>query len=435
MKIRHNLGFWLVAGAFLTAMAFSTVPAPLYVLYQREDGFSAFVVTVVFAMYAVGVIVSLLLAGHVSDWVGRKRILIPALALEVVAALIFLGSTALPALLLARFVSGLGVGMITATATAYLAELHALSRPGAGTARFEVVSTAANIGGLGVGPLVAGALAQFLPSPLHTPYLLFAVLLLLAIVAVGFTRETVELTPDRPRWRPQRIGVGELLSTSHVSAGRTPSTRVGREELSGSDRRAYLAAATTAFTAFAIFGVFNSLAPGFVAGTLHHPSRLLAGAVVFVVFGAAAVAQTLTTGLRPVARFRLGLSVEALGLIVLVAGMDTANLAGFLVGGVLAGAGAGVVFKAAIGSVVASAAPAARGEALAGLFLIAYLGLVVPSLGLGVATRFVDSVTAMIWFSGALLLLLAAGAWLGRTGGSARGPRPSHREPVSAAAR
>ncbi|EXG80665.1 MFS transporter [Cryptosporangium arvum] len=388
MRTRHHLGFWLIAGAFLTAMAFSTVPTPLYVLYQRRDGFSSFVVTVVFATYAVGVVISLLLAGHISDRVGRKRVLLPALGLELLAALIFLSSAGLPELLLARFVSGLGVGMIAATATAYLSELHALSRPGDGTGRFEMVSTAANIGGLGVGPLVAGALAQYLPAPLHTPYLLFAVLLVLAIIGVGFTKETVDLSSERPAWRPQRIGI------------------------TGTDRRAYLAAAVTAFTAFAVFGLFNSLAPGFVAGTLHHPSRLLAGVVVFVVFGAAATAQTLTSGLRPAARFGLGVSVEALGLLVLVAGMATGNLAGFLVGGALAGAGSGVVFKSAIGAVISSAAPAARGEALAGLFLIGYLGLIVPSLALGVTTRFVDATTAMYWFTGALLFLLATGAWL-----------------------
>ncbi|TQS44394.1 MFS transporter [Cryptosporangium phraense] len=378
---RPSRGFWLVAGAFLTAMAFSTVPAPLYAIYHL----SPFVVTVVFAMYAVGVVVSLLLAGHISDWVGRKRILIPALALEVLAAVVFLSSTALPALLLARLVSGLGVGLITATATAWLSELHFLDRPDSSSTRFEVVSTAANIGGLGVGPLVSGVLAQYVDAPLRTPYLVFAVLLLLAIVGVGISRETVEIRPERPAWRPQRVRI------------------IGRR---------YLAAATTAFTAFAVFGLFNSLAPGFVSGTLHHPSRALAGLIVFVVFGAAAAAQTATSRVRPGARFCGGLAVEAVGLIVLATGMAQASLAGFLVGGALAGAGAGVVFKSAIGSVVASAAPEARGEALAGLFLIAYLGLVIPSLALGVATQLIGATAAMLWFTGALLALLATGALL-----------------------
>ena len=162
---RHGTGFWLIAGVFLVALAFSTVPTPLYPLYQRADGFSALTVTVIFAVYAVGVIISLLLAGHVSDWLGRRRVLLPALALEAAAAVLFLTWPALPGLILARFLTGLGVGMVTATATAYLLELHRGHRPAAPGTRFEIVSAAANLGGLGTGTLVAGALAQFVRLP------------------------------------------------------------------------------------------------------------------------------------------------------------------------------------------------------------------------------------------------------------------------------
>ncbi|WP_232050300.1 MFS transporter [Actinoplanes sp. OR16] len=380
---RLHTGFWSVALAFLIAMAFSTVPTPLYPLY----GFSPFIVTVVFATYAVGVVISLLLAGHISDRVGRKTILIPALALELIAAALFLTSSSLPVLLAARFVSGLGVGMITATATAHLAELHAAHRPGASRQRFEVVSTAANSGGLGLGTLVAGLLAQFVYAPLRTPYLVFAGLLALSIVAVAFTPETVTRTPFT--YRPQRIG-------AH------------------GDRTVYFAAAASALASFAVFGVFTSLAPGFVAGTLHHSSRALAGAIVFAVFGAAAAAQALTGSLSPAAKTRLGLLAQASGIVILVTGMHTANLPVFLIGGVLAGIGAGVLFKAALGSVAASAAPAERGEALAGLFLIAYIGLGVPAIGLGVATQSFPAVTVMTWFAGVLLALLAGVAVLDR---------------------
>src|SRR4051794_30765170 len=75
----HGTGFWLIAAVFAISMAFSTVPTPLYPIYQQQDGFTPFTVTVVFAVYAVGVVTSLLLAGHVSDWIGRKRVLLPAL--------------------------------------------------------------------------------------------------------------------------------------------------------------------------------------------------------------------------------------------------------------------------------------------------------------------------------------------------------------------
>jgi hypothetical protein len=163
-----------------------------------------------------------------------------------------------------------------------------------------------------------------------------------------------------------------------------------------------------------VFGLFASLAPSFVAGTLHHPSRLLAGATVFVVFGAAAAAQVVSGRRSPRAQFVSGLIAQAAGLIVVAVGMAAASLPIFLVGGALAGAGAGTLLKWAIGTIAASAPGHQRGESLAGLFLIGYLGLVVPVLGLGVATRYLASTTSMLWFTGILLALLGAVALLDR---------------------
>ncbi|BCJ41304.1 MFS transporter [Actinoplanes ianthinogenes] len=361
-------------------MAFSTVPTPLYPLYQARDGFSTFTGTIVFAVYAVGVVISLLLAGHVSDRTGRKRILIPALGLELAAAVLFLTGTSLPVLLAARFLTGLGVGMITATATAYLHDLHAAHRPGASRQRFEIVSTAANTGGLGFGSLLAGGIAAFAHTPLRTPYLVFAALLLLALAAVALTPETVAERPAAPAYRPQKI--------------RADRTVAG-----------YLAAG---FAAFAVFGLFTSVAPGFVAGTLHHPSRLVAGALVFAVFGAAAAAQALTGRLTAHAKLSLGLAAQGLGVLILLAGMYLAGLPIFVTGGLIAGIGAGTLFKASVGTVTALAAPARRGESLAGLFLIAYLGLTVPVIGLGLATQAFTVLTAMTGFVILMLALLAA---------------------------
>lgn len=385
---RYGSGFWLAAAAFLAAMAFSTIPTPLYVLYQQRDGFSSFVVTVVFAVYAVGVIASLLLAGHVSDWMGRRRVLVPALAIEVLAAVLFLVWPALPGLIVARFISGLGIGMITATATAYLRDLQALGRPDAGPARFEVVSTAANLGGLGVGTLVSGALAQFVASPFLVPFAVFAGLLLLAIVGLAFVPETVRAPAVRPHYRPQRVTLGH------------------------GDRATAIVAGAGAFVGFAVFGLFTSLAPGFVAATLHHPSRLLAGAVAFIAFGAAAAAQTAAGRLANRARMLVGILAQAVGLVVVAIAMEDASLGAFLVGGGLAGAGAGVLFKSALAAYVGAAEPDRRGEAASSVFFFAYLGLIVPVLGVGVATLFVTAQTAMLFFTGALLVVLGAIATL-----------------------
>ncbi len=154
--LRHTVGFLIVALAFTTAMAFTTVPTPLWSTYAQRDHVSSLTVTVAFAVYALAVAFSLLVAGHVSDWYGRRRVLMPALAVEIVAAAVLLAWPALPGLLAARILSGLGVGAIAATATAWLSELD-----GPQSRRGQLVSTSANLGGLGLGALISGALAQW----------------------------------------------------------------------------------------------------------------------------------------------------------------------------------------------------------------------------------------------------------------------------------
>jgi MFS family permease len=124
VPVGYGAAFWLIALVFVTGMAFSTVPTPLYPLYQALDGFSTFTITIVFAVYVVGVLISLMLAGQLSDVIGRKRVLVAALILELAGAALFLGEAPLPVLLIARLVTGLGVGILAPTATAYLHDLN-----------------------------------------------------------------------------------------------------------------------------------------------------------------------------------------------------------------------------------------------------------------------------------------------------------------------
>ena len=117
--------------------------------------------------------------------------------------------------------------MVTATATAHLHDLHS-ARPGASGQRFELVSTGANIGGLGVGALVAGVLAQWVIGPLRTPYLVFAVLLALAIAAVALTPETVQERLVRPSYRPQRIRWTTVTGPAYIAAAAGARSRPSR---------------------------------------------------------------------------------------------------------------------------------------------------------------------------------------------------------------
>ena len=399
---RHRTGLWSVVFAFLSVMAFSTVPTPLYAIYQTRDGFSTFLVTVVFAAYAVGVVLALFFGGHVSDWLGRRRVLVPAILTSVLSAVVFLVWRDLFGLLLGRVLSGLAVGIVTATATAYVSELRLGARPGASPTTAQAVASTANLGGLGLGAVVAGILAQTITAPLTVPFLLFGTVLAIAAVAVAFAPETVDRPRTRPTYHPQRVAV--------------PASARGR----------FLGAALGGFVSFAAFGLFTSLAPSFIAGTLHHTSHIIAALPAFVAFTAAAVAQLATVKWELRRLLSAGMLSLSSGIALVVAATWLPSLGAFLVGGLAAGAGAGLLFKGGILTASSLAAPDRRAEVLAGFFLAAYVGVSVPVLGLGILSQFIAPNTALLAFAGLLLagLVATARSLLGPTGGAGRSRRP-----------
>jgi MFS family permease len=405
----HSVGFWIAAVAFLLNMAFSAVPTPLYVLYQHRDGISNFMVTVVYAVYAVGVIGSLFLGGHLSDWLGRRRVFVPALLVNAVSAILFIVDPSLAGLIVARVISGISVGLTTATATSYIGELHAFSRPSASQRRAEVVATAANLGGIGVGPLVAGLLAQFAAAPLRLSYVVFGIALVALATGVALSPETVGRVHPRPTYRPQRVAVP------------------------GDARSLFFAATLAGMAAFAVFGVFNSLVPSFLAGTLHEQSHAVAGAVPFAAFAGGAGAQILGARIPTLTLLRSSVPIIVLGLALTAGAMWSASLPMFIVGGVITGAGGGLVFKGSLAVAASTAPPQSRAEVLAGFFLGAYVGLSVPVVGLGVATVYVSARDAMLAFA-ALAAVAIAGSIRAVTRLSSRGPGSPRSEKPDATA-
>lgn len=385
---RHNAAFWIVGYAFAVTMAFSALPTPLYVLYQARDHFSTFMITLIFAAYAVGVVASLFLAGHLSDWAGRRRMVLLAVATNMVSGLLFLVWPATAGLIVARVVSGVSVGMLTATATAYLNELHAAARPGAGTTRSEIVATAANLGGIGLGPLLAGLLAQYAGHALVIPYLVSEALMLTGALALAAVPETANVLRGelRPAYRPQRVSVPQA------------------------HRPRFLATAVAGGAVFALFGLFTSVAPSLLADLLHNSSHAVAGVVAFAVFGASALAQILFGRASRRGQAGLGIAAVLAGLALVTASVWLPSFWLLLIGGIVAGAGAGTAFRGLVATVISITPASARGEGLAGLFLGSYIGLAIPVVGLGVATLWVSLQVSVLGLAVALAAVLLAAA-------------------------
>jgi hypothetical protein len=372
---RHGFGFWAVAFAFLSVMAFATVPAPLYVIYQARDGFPTFATTVVFAAYGVGVVAALYLAGHLSDVHGRRPLILVSIALELVAAVLFLLWNDVSGLIVARLVTGLGVGLLTATATAHLGELRvrATGSPSS-AAGAGVVAGVVNLGGLSLGALVGGALAEFVGQPLMVPYVVFVVALVVAFAVVLAAPETVDRPSSPVAYRPQRLQAPEGKGAAFWAAG------------------------TAAFAALAVQGLFTSVAPTFLGTTFHVTDRLAAGATTFGVFAASAVSQIVFARLAQRAQIRLGMVLLVGGLVILAVAAVLLQVAGFIGGGVIAGAGVGLLFRAAIGSAGALVEPARRGGVLAATFLIAYAGLTVPVVAVGAALLVLPTLPVLLGY-------------------------------------
>ncbi|MGW4231807.1 MFS transporter [Streptomyces sp. NPDC004980] len=378
---------FLSGAVFLVCMAGTTLPTPLYGLYQEKFGFSELTVTVVYAVYAFGVIGVLLLTGNVSDVVGRRPVLMWGLGFAAASAVCFLCATGLPWLFAGRLLSGLSAGLFTGAATAYVME----SAPRGGTSRATFVATAANMGGLGCGPLLAGLLAQYAPWPLYLPFLVHLALLgASAVVLLGLAETVRERRPLRTV-RPRRPGVPAQV------------------------RAVFGPAAIASFVGFALFGVFTSVSPAFLAEFLDVDNHAVSGSVVALAFFASTAGQLLA-GRIGVGRSLLWGCAGLFGGLALLAGALWWDLLLLVaLSAFVGGSGQGLAFRGAL-SAVAGASPAdRRASVISTLFVVAYAGISVPVIGVGVLSGPIGLEDAGLVFIACMaVLVLTAAVYLFR---------------------
>ena len=389
---RAATGFWVVAFAFLIVMAFATLPSPLYGLYRTRDNLSAFTITVVYAIFAGGTIAALAAVPSIAARIGRRGVMLVAVATMIASAGLLAAWKALPGLLLGRFTTGVAVGLVSGTATTYLIELRLRQDPNGSVIRARNIGTSVNVGALGIGPLIAGCLAQWVRNPLTVPYLLFVALGAIALIVLVTAPETGAATPAAP------------------AGGRSRPARIP------------LPAAAATLTAFSANGLFAGLAGLFLATTLGHPSHALAGATLFLVFSAGVGAQLATSALPASRVLGLGTVSMLIGLVLLVTAvrLSTPSLALFLISGALIGGGAGAVFKGTTGLVLAAAAPQDRLAMTSQLLIALFIGLSIPVIGAGIAlARGASAPDTVLGFAIVVGIGVVAAGWalLGREKG------------------
>lgn len=372
-------------------MSFATLPSPLYGLYRERDGLSTLTVTIVYAIFAGGTIATLLAVQFIAAKAGRRKVMVGAVATMMVAAAILAAWKALPGLLVGRLVTGVAVGLAAGTAIAYLIELRVFEDPGGSPVAARNVGTAVNVGALGIGPLVAGCLAEWVRSPLLVPYLL---VLALGAIALGALVGVPETAPPAPAPSPD------------------PKPRAPRPI------RLLIPAGVVTLAAFAANGLFAGLSGLLLSVVFGHSSHALAGLTLFLIFAAGVAAQLGTSKLPASRVFSFGTlsMLTGLALLVIAVRLSTPSLVLFLLAGTLIGAGAGAVFKGTTGLVLEATPPEARVEMTSDLLISLFVGLSIPVIGAGVAldngASPPDTVLGFAIFVG--LGVLGAGALLGR---------------------
>ncbi|MBV2153558.1 MFS transporter [Kitasatospora sp. SUK 42] len=387
---------WLAAWPVTAVFVLSNAATPLYVLWQHDIGFSKGTLTVVFAFYIVGLIGSLLVSGVVSDRLGRKPVLLPALALALAACLIFATATSVAALIVARLFTGIAVGAVVSAGMAAVTDVAGPER----RRTAALLASCAMVFGAGLGPLLAGVLSELAPAPTATVFLVEAVLLataLLVVLRMPVHRPKVRRPETRrpETRRPETRGNGPWVRVPGVPRGN------GRQLALGI---AVFAPGITA-TSFVL-----SLGPSLLSGLLGTTDRILAGAMAFAMFLTATGVQFAVQRLRRRTILTLGALSTALSMATLVLAVHVEAVAVLLAAALLAGAGQGLGQLGGLSLLNAGVPPQRLAEANAALNVGGYLpaGLLPVSAGyLSDAVGLTDGATV---FAAVLLALAVLGA-------------------------
>lgn len=371
--------------SLLVFLAASAAPTPLYRLYQQHWHFATPWLTAIFAVYALALLLALLFGARLSDHLGRRPTIALAIALDLLAMVLFLCADATVWLVWARVVQGLATGLATAAIGAALLDLD--------RHRGAAINSVGPMLGMATGALGSTAVLQWLPAPLRSIYAVLAVALLLALVLTWRTPETAACRP------------GALASLRP------------RLQVPAPIRRAFLAVSPVNIAVWMLGGFYLSLMPSLAVQTLHAATPWLGGGVVAVLTLTAALAIRGALSLSPLKVLVAGATLLLAGDLGLRWAADASRGGGLLAASLLAGAGFGTAFLGAVRSVLSRAEAHERSQLMGVFYIESYLASSLPAMALGWVVQRHGLLPALHLYTdviAGLLLLALAGIIGGR---------------------
>ncbi|WP_020105251.1 MFS transporter [Nocardia sp. 348MFTsu5.1] len=385
LKIGPLAAFTVIASTTVAMMFSAAAPSPLYPVYQELWGFSAFTLTVIFAVYVIALLAGLLTVGSLSDHIGRRPVLLGGLALMTASMVMFAVADGVPTLIAARILQGLAAGALTGTLSATMVDLQPNPRLG------SVISSGAPLGGLAFGAVTAGILIEYAPRPRELIFLVLIVAFVISAVLVAFIPETsarTGFTSRRHFWQVLRPSAGLPPSVRGVFLMSTFGV-LATWSLGG------LTLSLGSSIVPTIFGIENHMATGLILGT-------------FFTFGA--VGCVATSRWSADRKLGIGLATLGTGLIINLIGTMSATLPIYLTGSVIAGFGFGSTFVGVMATLIAATEPAQRGQVFSTLYVVSYLGFSIPAVIGGIAVGHYGLRPTAIGYSiYVLVVVIAAG--------------------------
>ncbi len=375
--------FGAVAAVIAIAFYASATPSPLYGVYQAQWHFSTPVLSLVYATYAIGVLISLLLVGSLSDQAGRRPVLAWSLLGLLVSALLFATAGSVTWLFVARALQGLSTGGALGAAGAALIDLH----PTANTRTAALVNGVVALAGLGVGALLSSALVQFLPAPRVVPFVVVAAMIVLLLALVSVMPEPVSRR-GRTVIRPQRPAIPDQT------------------------RGPFALAALGVIGSWSIAGVYLALGPALAGQLLQTHGELAGGVAAAALMGSGALAQLAGRNLTNRTLTIAGSTLVAIGMTLTATAVAVGSAPFFLGASALGGVGFGLAFMGALRHLSAAIPPDRRAEVMSAFYVVGYLSLALPAVAAGITAGAIGLSETFEIFSGAVVviaLLVAVG--------------------------
>jgi len=351
----------------------ATFVTPMFSLYSDYYHLSSLQITILFAIYAVFLLPTLLIVGAKGNVWGLKKVIRISILFSIASTVLLLSNTGVWMLYAGRILEGIAYGAFTGTAVAFLMR-HTSPKDTSTALKLSGVTV---LVGFGLGPLIAAFMLQYIPvQPLKLPFYILIVFLIISIIILESLSKDIVSAEQKRAKNKISLGVPKTIRSHFWAMSALPI-----------------------FTVFTLQGIAFALIPTFVKNIIHTSNHFISGLIFFVLLSGSATAQFIPRPNHPITRIRLGILFLLIGTWLIVISGQTSSLPLLWTGVFTQALGGGWTFQNALFFAGKLPEPESRPRVISAFYFVAYIGFIVPVIGVGVLTKFFNLTLALVFLN------------------------------------